>query len=92
MITETTQEETFCCIHGLPIKYAQFGARIQGMAETKDKIGSIDIYVCDECWKVIVQNVEGGLAAARRKQEKLALIDAIREVRDDDSSNIEEPN
>ncbi len=90
MMAEATSDETFCAIHGLPIKYAQFGARIQGTAETKDKIGMLDIYVCEECWRAIVQNVDGGLTAARRKQEKLALIDAIKDVREDDSGDTEE--
>lgn len=84
MIAETTDEETFCCIHGLPIKYAQFGARIQGTIETKDRIGTLDIYICEDCLQAIVSNIEGGLAAAKKKAEKLALIDAMRNTEEDD--------
>lgn len=91
MIAETTSDEAFCCIHGLPIKYVQFGARIQGTAETKDTVGEIDVYVCEECWKTIVENVKAGLAGAKRKEEKLKIIDAITKA-EAEHDEADEPN
>lgn len=87
MLAETTQDEAFCCIHGLPITYKQFGARIQGTIETKEKIGMCDLYICEECLKVIRENVEGGLVAARRKQEKLKVLDAVGSVEDESNES-----
>jgi len=92
MMAETSSEEAFCAIHGLPITYQQFGARIQGTIETKEKIGMIDIYICSECLKVIQSNVEGGLGGAKRKLEKLKVLDAIGSVGDNEEEEDDDGN